>query len=164
MSMQASEFKQLFLPLSRQIYWMAWRLTGNAEEAEDLTQEVYAQLWTKRESLSGISNPIAYCSVLVRNLYLNQTRKQRLETTDMIGVNAVGDIYSLEDALVEKQACEQVMRLIGQLPEQQRKIVTMHDVEGCSNEEIRQQTGLASTHIRVLLSRARKTIRQLFKN
>ena len=29
MSMQASEFKQLFLPLSRQIYWMAWRLTGN---------------------------------------------------------------------------------------------------------------------------------------
>ena len=38
---------------------MAWRLTGNAEEAEDLTQEVYAQLWSKRESLSAISNPIA---------------------------------------------------------------------------------------------------------
>ncbi len=162
--MQASEFKQLFLPLSRQIYWMAWRLTGNAEEAEDLTQEVYAQLWTKRESLSGISNPIAYCSVLVRNLYLNQVRKQRVETTEMARELFVADGNRLEDAIEQRQACEQVMRLIGQLPEQQRKVVTMHDVEGCSNEEIRQQTGLASTHIRVLLSRARKTIRQLFKN
>ena len=162
--MQASEFKQLFLPLSRQIYWMAWRLTGNAEEAEDLTQEVYAQLWTKRESLSGISNPIAYCGVLVRNLYLNQVRKQRVETTEMARELFVADGNRLEDAIEQRQACEQVMRLIGQLPEQQRKIVTMHDVEGCSNEEIRQQTGLASTHIRVLLSRARKTIRQLFKN
>jgi RNA polymerase sigma-70 factor (ECF subfamily) len=162
--MQASEFKQLFLPLSRQIYWMAWRLTGNAEEAEDLTQEVYAQLWTKRESLSGISNPIAYCSVLVRNLYLNQVRKQRVETTEMARELFVADGNRLEDAIEQRQACEQVMRLIGQLPEQQRKVVTMHDVEGCSNEEIRQQTGLASTHLRVLLSRARKTIRQLFKN
>lgn len=162
--MQASEFKQLFLPLSRQIYWMAWRLTGNAEEAEDLTQEVYAQLWTKRESLSGISNPIAYCSVLVRNLYLNQVRKQRVETTEMARELFVADGNRLEDAIEQRQACEQVMRLIGQLPEQQRKIVTMHDVEGCSNEEIRKQTGLASTHVRVLLSRARKTIRQLFKN
>lgn len=162
--MQASEFKQLFLPLSRQIYWMAWRLTGNAEEAEDLTQEVYAQLWTKRESLSDISNPIAYCGVLVRNLYLNQTRKQRVETTDMVGIHAVDDVHSLEDTMAQKHACEQVMRLIGQLPEQQRKVVTMHDVEGYSNEEIRQQTGLASTHIRVLLSRARKNIRLLFKN
>ena len=162
--MQASEFKQLFLPLSRQIYWMAWRLTGNAEEAEDLTQEVYAQLWTKRESLSGISNPIAYCSVLVRNLYLNQVRKQRVETTEMARELFVADGNRLEDAIEQRQACEQVMRLIGQLPEQQRKVVTMHDVEGCSNEEIRQQTGLASTHVRVLLSRARKTIRQLFKN
>ena len=162
--MQASEFKQLFLPLSRQIYWMAWRLTGNAEEAEDLTQEVYAQLWTKRESLSGISNPIAYCGVLVRNLYLNQVRKQRVETTEMARELFVADGNRLEDAIEQRQACEQVMRLIGQLPEQQRKVVIMHDVEGCSNEEIRQQTGLASTHIRVLLSRARKTIRQLFKN
>ena len=162
--MQASEFKQLFLPLSRQIYWMAWRLTGNAEEAEDLTQEVYAQLWTKRESLSGISNPIAYCGVLVRNLYLNQVRKQRVETTEMARELFVADGNRLEDAIEQRQACEQVMRLIGQLPEQQRKVVTMHDVEGCSNEEIRQQTGLASTHVRVLLSRARKTIRQLFKN
>ena len=132
--MQASEFKQTFLPLSRKIYWMTWRLTGNAQEAEDLAQEVFLQLWTKRESLGDIGNPEAFCSVLARNIFLNKTRKR------------------------------QVMQLIGRLPEQQRRVVTLHDVEGWSKEEIHQQTGLTATHIRVLLSRARKAIRQMFKS
>lgn len=162
--MNASEFKQKFLPLSRQIYWMAWRLTGNAQEAEDLTQEVYLQLWTKRETLSNINNPQAYCHILVRNLYLNQVRKHRVDMTDMAEMPPISDESGLEEFVEQKQACEQVIQLIGLLPEQQRRVVMLHDMEGRSNEEIRQQTGLAPTHIRVLLSRARKNIRQMFKN
>ncbi len=154
----------MFLPLSRQIYWMAWRLTGNAQEAEDLTQEVYLQLWTKRESLSDISNPMAYCGVIVKNLYLNRGRKQRVETTSLATDPPIQDELSLEHIVEKKQACEQVMRLIGSLPELQRQVITLHDVEGWSKEEVREKTGLGATHIRVLLSRARKTIRQLFKN
>lgn len=154
----------MFLPLSRQIYWMAWRLTGNAQEAEDLTQEVYLQLWTKRESLSGISNPMAYCGVIVKNLYLNRGRKHRVETTSMAADPTIQDELSLEHIVEKRQACEQVMRLIGSLPELQRQVITLHDVEGWSKEEVREKTGLGATHIRVLLSRARKTIRQLFKN
>ena len=154
----------MFLPLSRQIYWMAWRLTGNAQEAEDLTQEVYLQLWTKRESLSGISNPMAYCGVIVKNLYLNRGRKHRVETTSMAADPPIQDELSLEHIVEKRQACEQVMRLIGSLPELQRQVITLHDVEGWSKEEVREKTGLGATHIRVLLSRARKTIRQLFKN
>ena len=162
--MQVSEFKQKFLPLSRRIYWMAWRLTGNAQEAEDLTQEVYLQLWTKRESLPDISNPYAYCVVLVKNLYLNNVRKHRVETTSVDIDPFVMDEHGLLEFVEQKQSCEQVMQLIGTLPDLQRKVITLHDVEGLSKEEVRQQTGLGSTHIRVLLSRARKTIRQMFKN
>ncbi len=76
----------------------------------------------------------------------------------------IADERKLEDAVLSRQACEQVMQLIGRLPEQQRRVVTLHDVEGWSKEEIHQQTGLTATHIRVLLSRARKAIRQMFKS
>ena len=162
--MQAAEFKQKFLPLSRRIFWMAWRLTGNTQEAEDLTQEVYLQLWTKRESLPDISNPYAYCGVLVKNLYLNKARKHRVETTNIDSTLQIKDEHVLLDFVEQKTECEQVMRLIGTLPELQRKVITLHDVEGWSNEEVRQQTGLESNHIRVLLSRARKSVRQMFKN
>ena len=107
---------------------------------------------------------MAYCSVIVKNLYLNRGRKQRVETTSMATDPPIQDELSLEHIVEKKQACEQVMRLIGSLPELQRQVITLHDVEGWSKEEVREKTGLGATHIRVLLSRARKTIRQLFKN
>ena len=55
-----------------------------------------------------------------------------------------------------------VQRIIETLPEQQRQIVKMHDVDDFSYEEIEQATGLTTVNIRVLLSRARKKIREQF--
>jgi RNA polymerase sigma-70 factor (ECF subfamily) len=54
------------------------------------------------------------------------------------------------------------MTLIGQLPDQQRQIMQMRDVEDLAYEEIEKATGLTSINIRVLLSRARKKIREQF--
>jgi RNA polymerase sigma-70 factor (ECF subfamily) len=54
--MDASEFKKMFLPLNKRMYWAAWQLTGNAQEAEDLVQEAYLKLWTKRDQLHDIEN------------------------------------------------------------------------------------------------------------
>ena len=55
------------------------------------------------------------------------------------------------------------MKLIGQLPEQQQQIVIMRDVDDRPYEEIEEATGLSAVNIRVLLSRARKKIREQFK-
>ena len=162
--MQASEFKQLFLPLSRHLFWKAWQLTGNIQEAEDLVQEVFLRLWTKRDTLHDIDNPEAYCTTLVKNLYYNQVRKKSVETTELPLEPTIVNEYSLEERVEQRNSCEQVMRLIDMLPEQQRKVVMLYDVEGKSSEEIHQQTGLQLTNIRVLLSRARKAIRLSFKN
>ena len=56
----------------------------------------------------------------------------------------------------------QVKNIIAQLPEQQQKVVILRDVKECSYEEIEHITGLNSINIRVLLSRARKRIREQF--
>ena len=62
-----------------------------------------------------------------------------------------------------KDEANQVMKLIGQLPEQQQQIVIMRDVDDRPYEEIEEATGLSAVNIRVLLSRARKKIREQFK-
>ena len=54
------------------------------------------------------------------------------------------------------------MKLIHQLPEQQKQVMQMRDVEDRTYEEIEKVTGLTSINIRVLLSRARKKIREQF--
>lgn len=160
--MKASEFKEQFLPLSRRMYWTAWRLTGHTQEAEDLVQDAFLQLWTKRDQLSEIENSEAYCITLVKNLYLNHIRRKHVDISEQSPERlSVTDEISLEEKVALRDESQEVQRLIGLLPAQQRRIITLHDVEDLSNEEIRQQTGLQPTHIRVLLSRARKTIRQM---
>ena len=138
-------------------------MTGNVQEAEDLVQEAYLKLWTKRELIEDIKNAEAYCTTVIKNLYLNQVRRKQLpissEPSDELIVAAENE-NNIEDKLEEREESLQVTWLIEHLPEQQRKIITLHDMEDMSNEEIQERTGLQPTNIRVLLSRARKTIRE----
>ena len=68
------------------------------------------------------------------------------------------------ERLEARDESAQVGRLIGQLPRQQRRILTMHAVENRSADEIESETGLSAVSIRSLLSRARKNIRQKLNN
>ena len=161
--MSATAFKKKFLPLSRRMYWTAWQMTGNTQEAEDLVQEAFLRLWQKRELTEDIKNAEAYCVTLIKNLYLNQIRRKQVPITDepTDELTAADEIENdIEDKLERREESLQVKQLIEQLPEQQRKIITLHDMEDMSNEEIQERTGLQLTNIRVLLSRARKTIRE----
>ena len=54
--MDTAEFKQQFLPYHRNLYRVAFRLTGNPQEAEDMVQEAYLKLWNKRDELADVLN------------------------------------------------------------------------------------------------------------
>ena len=66
--MDAAEFKQQFLPCHQKLYRTAYRLMGNSRDAEDMVQEAYLKLWNKRNELTEILNPEAYCVVFIKNL------------------------------------------------------------------------------------------------
>ena len=57
-----------------------------------------------------------------------------------------------------------VMEIIGSMPQQQARVVTMRDVEGATFDEIHDATGMSAVNIRVTLSRARNMIRKHFSN
>lgn len=163
--MDAETFKQRLLPLSRQLYWTAYRLTGERSEAEDLVQEVYARLWTLREKLPPDMNDLPYCLRTLRNVFLNMQRAQHIETDDADD-ETLGNIADDDtpDTLTEQRELSGiVLKLVENLPEQQRRVMTMKDVDDCSIDEIAAHTGLAPGNIRVILSRARKTVRQELK-
>ena len=80
--MEASAFKQRFMPHWRHLYWKAWRLTGNTQDAEDLVQEAFLKLWTKRESLGTIDNVEAYLTTLLTNMFRDQLRRRHLALAD----------------------------------------------------------------------------------
>lgn len=162
--MDASEFKSMFLPHNRRMYCTAWRLAGNAQEAEDLVQEAYLKLWTKRDSLTGIDNAEAYCVTLVKHLFYDDRRRKHPKTDDSPPDNLnIADDSDTARNLEQSDETSHVKRLIESLPAQQRQIITMRDVDDLSYDEIETRTGICGTNIRVLLSRARKRIREQFK-
>lgn len=162
--MDANDFKRKFLPYHRKLYRAAFHLMGNAQDAEDMVQEAYLKLWKRRDELpTDIANLEAYCVTLVKHVCHDALRLAHLEEDGrppeelpIIGNTNVAHEVELKDE------AHQVMTLIGQLPDQQRQIMQMRDVEDLAYEEIEKATGLTSVNIRVLLSRARKKIREQF--
>lgn len=161
--MNATDFKQQFLPYHPKLYRTAFRLTGNAQDAEDMVQEAYLKLWNKRDELTDILNTEAYCVTLVKNLCYDSLRIVRPEEDNHPPeeLNLANDTNIARE--VERRGeANQVKRLISRLPETQRRVMVMRDINDCSYEKIEQSTGVSSINIRVLLSRARKKIREQF--
>ena len=162
--MDANDFKRRFLPYHPKLYRVAFRLMGNAQDAEDMVQETYLKLWKKREELPpDIENMEAYCVTLTKNLCMDALRASHIEEDNRPPeeLNIAGE-NSLMREVELKDEVNQVKRIISTLPHQQRQVIVMRDVNDCSMEEIEQATGLSPVNIRVLLSRTRKKIREQF--
>lgn len=161
--MDASQFKQQFLPFHPKLYQVAFLLMGNVPDAEDMVQEAYLKLWKKRDELPDILNAEAYCVTLVKNLCYDSLRQTRLDAdSDRPEVMNVRADCDMAREMEQKDVASRVRQLINRLPELQRRVMMMRDVNECSFEEIGQATGLTNVNIRVLLSRARKKIREQF--
>ena len=162
--MDASEFKSRFLPCHRRMFLTALRLTRHRQDAEDIVQDAFTKLWELRHDTLADKNVEAYCTRIVHNLFIDRQRRQHLHISAQAADEFnLPDYHATGNKLEQQESENMVMRLIGELPEQQRQIITLRDVEGLTYEEIAQQTGLTEVNIRVLLSRARKTIREQFK-
>ena len=159
--MEASEFIRLFLPCSNKLYLVAWRLTHNRQEAEDLVQETMLKLWTQRNKLHELKNSEAFSVRTLHNIFIDQNRKKHLAETDSPPeeMTLKANECDASEMMQQKETGVIVTRLIAKLPKQQRDIITLKDIDDFSYEEIAQQTGLSMINIRVHLSRARKQIR-----
>ena len=162
--MNTEEFKQRFLPLHALMYRTAFRMMGNALDAEDMVQEAYLKLWEQRNKLKQVSHVEAYCTSLLRNLCVDAFRKRHFEEEERPPEELpLTDDDNAATVVEREDEANQLINLIGQLPEGQRTVMTLHDLEGYSYEEIEDATGLTPVNIRVLLSRARKKVREKFE-
>ena len=160
--MDAERFKTKFLPFHRKLYHIAFQLLENESDAEDLVQEAYMKLWDKHQELDSIVNPEAFSVTLIKNLCYDLFRSGKYNLNRQTEELAAAHQNSISDNLELKDDAHQIKLLIKQLPEQQQKVIILRDMKECSYEEIEQITGLNAVNIRVLLSRARKKIREQF--
>jgi RNA polymerase sigma-70 factor (ECF subfamily) len=156
--MNQNEFLQLIAPFKDKVFRLAKRLLVSTEEAEDATQEVWVKLWNKNDSLEDYNNIEAFAMTITKNYCLDQLKSKRAGNLKIVHNNFTDRTPSLQQQMEDSDSLSWVEKIINALPEQQRLIVQMRDIEQYEFVEIAKILEMNETAIRVALSRARKTI------
>ena len=161
--MDAQEFKQRFMPHYKLLYRVAYHLTGNAQDAEDLLQDMYLKLWQKRDDLPNEAMKEAYLVTMMRRLFIDQRRLKHIDASAELKEElSPPDERSLDHQMETKDEAQQMEGLISELPERDGKIIRMHLIEDRSYEEIEQDTGLSQGNIRIIVMRTKQKLKQQF--
>ena len=161
--MDGREFKQRFMPHYKLLYRVAYHLTGNVQDAEDLLQDMYLKLWQKRDDLPDEAMKEAYLVTMMRCLFIDQRRLKRIDTSEDIEAHtSPPDERSLDHQIDSRDEIQQVEGLIRQLSERDAKIIQMHLMEDRTYEEIERDTGLSQGNIRLIVMRAKQKLKQQF--
>ena len=157
--MTEAQFHTQYLPLADTLYRVAYYLLESEDAAQDAVQEVYLKLWEGRDKLDEVRNPKAYSITLLRNLCLDRIRKEcRLSYPEQLPEAPAPHLQ--DEEMDSKMRLDQVLEAIKALPDRQREILLLRTVEGLSYDQIAERTGMNPLTLRVLLSRARTTLKK----
>lgn len=146
----------------------ALSLLKNVDDAEDVAQLVFVNLWLKRELLADVDNIEAYIYRAVRNAVMNFIAKRKGETLpvpldgsqDKAYTETPQDMLEMEDTQL---LADMVMR---HMPAQRRQVYELSRVEGLSNDEIAKRMNLrkktVENHLNMALRELRKVLKCLF--
>jgi RNA polymerase sigma factor (sigma-70 family) len=158
--MKQSDFLNIVLPFKDKVFRLAKRLLVSTEEAEDATQELLFKLWTRKEKIGTYKNIEAFAMTMTKNYCYDRLKSKQANNLTLVHSNYKEKETSLEKEIEYRDSVNQVHQLIQNLPEQQRLIIQLRDIEQYDFDEIAKIVELQPTAIRVALSRARKTIRE----
>ena len=149
------------LPLKDRLYRLALRITLNPAEAEDAVQDTLIRVWEHREEWEQIDSIEAYAHTICRNIALDMAGKagrgnvQLNEDSSMFNVQC-----SMFNDFEQKERLSLVRKIMDTLPEVQRSIMELRDIEGKTYQEIGNILKLTESQVKVYLHRARTSIRQ----
>jgi RNA polymerase sigma factor (sigma-70 family) len=157
--MNPEEFKIQVLPLKHKLFRLSLRMLGSQDEAEDSVQDAMIKLWTRREELKNYSSIEAFAMTMTKNICLDRIRSRSFQTERLTDRQASMLQHDPGDIMEKSDFAGFVRRIIETLPDQQKSIMHLRDIEGMEYEQIAEVMGLNINAIRVNLSRARKKVR-----
>ncbi|MCZ2357216.1 MAG: sigma-70 family RNA polymerase sigma factor [Bacteroidia bacterium] len=162
-------FETAMLPHLRSLYHFAYRLVGNADDANDLVQETYLKAFRFFHSFQKGSNEKAWLFRILKNSFINQYRKVTREPGKIdyeeaelflnTGRARYAESIDARDKLFENALGDEISGALSALPDEFRMIVVLCDIENFSYEEIARITDVPIGTVRSRLHRARKMMK-----
>lgn len=157
MQISKNQFSEYYHSYYRQLCLHALHFMDDVDEAEDVVQETFVNLWDKREQLETIKSVKAYLYTAVRNNCLTRIRDAKPTTS----LDKLPDEEFLtEDEQMERAEMEaRIWKMIDELPERRREIFLMAKRDGMRYKDIAQQTGLTVKTVENHVLRAMQSLR-----
>ncbi|WP_228851167.1 RNA polymerase sigma factor [Aegicerativicinus sediminis] len=162
--MTHKDFEKAIMPFKDKLYRLAKRLLVSKEEAEDATQEVLLKLWNNKSHFDNYKNVEAFSMTMTKNFCLDRLKSKQAQNLKIVHSNYQDNNVSLQKEIEVKDSLSWVGRMMEDLPEQQKIILQLRDIEQYEFDEIGKMLDMNQTAIRVALSRARKTLREKLTN
>ena len=162
--MTQAEFLNIVMPFKDKVFRLAKRILVSQEEAEDATQEILLKLWKNKLKIGEYKNIEAFSMTMTKNFCLDKLKSKHSQNLKIVHSNYQDKNVSLQKQVELNDSVDWVSKIMEELPEQQKIILQLRDIEQYDFNEMAEMLDMNETAIRVSLSRARKTIREQLTN
>lgn len=158
--MKEISFRNDILPLKDKLYRLALCITLDSAEAEDIVQDTMIRVWNKRDEWAQFNSIEAFCLTVARNLAIDRSQKSEAQNIELTTeTQEMSDGSTPERQMERNEQMDLVRKLINELPEKQRTIIQLRDIEEKSYKEIADVMQLTEDQVKVTLFRARQRIK-----
>lgn len=160
--MNLESFQSRVLPAKNKLFRFALRFLGDEEEAKDVVQEVFIRVWKGRTQMNEVQNWEAWCMRITKNLSLDRIRAMTRKQTHPLeeGYSVQQETLSPHESTEIRESMNRISQIIAALPEKQRQVIHLRDIEGYSYNEICEILELDMNQVKVNLFRARSAVRE----
>ncbi len=155
-----------FISIRRRLQAVAAGIVGNDEEAEDVLHEAFCRLWTHHPDVADEVSAMKLSFTAVRNSAIDSLRRSQAHPQVPIETStAVADIPDEPDVETEREATYRAVLKLSEevLTPKQLAVFRLHDIEGKTFGEVADELGMTQEYVRVILSRSRKIIRDIYR-
>lgn len=160
--MKEFEFNRFVVPLRDRMFRYAQSLLLCADDAEDVTHDLLERLWAERERLDGCRDIASFVMTAVRNRCYDSLRRRQAGERRNKAVAGWAERSTMGGA-GDWEARDLVRRAMARLPERQREVLHLKDIEGYPTREIAGMVACDEAQVRTILSRARSGLREVLK-
>lgn len=158
-------FRELFDRYKERFYAVALKMTRSDEVAQDIVQDIFMHIWTKRESYINVENHSSYFFTCVYRRIYQHYRKIAIEKKLLQGVSYQKESANITEEMILAHESENIIsRAVAKLPPQQQLVFKLSKQEGLSREDIACQLNISPNTVKNHLSTATKFIRGFLQN
>lgn len=154
--MTQENFQKTVYILKDEMYRFAKKFLMSADEAEDVVMDLMMKFWQKKDELSIIENVKSFAMRSVKNECLNRLKHHEVKLGFASQTRHQSELYQIETNNMK----EQILGFISQLPEKQKMVIHLKDVEEYEISEIGEMLDMEDNAVRINLMRARQKVKE----